>query len=108
MWSTFRNPKHWIEPDSYIPERWLPSTHPLHEDRFGYDNHSVFKPFSYGPRDCIGQNLAFMEMRLIIAKLLYRFDFELVPGQEAWQSSQRFFIIWEKGPLYVKFRLRET
>lgn len=67
----------------------------------------MFKPFSFGSRDCIGKNLAFAEMRLVIARLLYRFDFKLEPGQEGWHK-QRSFALWEKGPLNVKLHLRQT
>lgn len=95
-------------PDSYYPERWLKPEHPLHDARFAKDNHSVFKPFSNGPRDCIGKNLAYSEMRLIVAELLYRFDVELLPGQEDWHASQNAFLVWEKGPLYVKFTSRKA
>ncbi len=34
-------------------------------------------PFSYGKRSCIGQNLALMEIKVIIANLVRNFDFEL-------------------------------
>ncbi|KAI4594994.1 hypothetical protein KJ359_007245 [Pestalotiopsis sp. 9143b] len=107
-WATFRNPEHFLMPDSYYPERWLKPEHPLHDARFAKDNHSVFKPFSNGPRDCIGKNLAYSEMRLIVAELLYRFDVELLPGQEDWHASQNAFLVWEKGPLHVKFTSREA
>lgn len=106
MWSTYRNPKHFAEPHSFIPERWFPETHPRYDARFKNDNKSVFKPFSFGPRDCIGKSLAYSEMRLTMARLLYRFDFELAPGHEDWLSKQRAFVIWEKGPLEVRLRER--
>ncbi|KAF3003269.1 hypothetical protein E8E14_003830 [Neopestalotiopsis sp. 37M] len=102
-WSTFRDPKHFAAPESFCPERWLRPEHPRHESRFSGDNQSVFKPFSNGPRDCIGKNLAYAEMRLITARLLYRFDVELLPGQDGWHADQPAYTIWEKGPLYVKF-----
>lgn len=66
----------------------------------------MFKPFSHGPRDCIGKNLAFSEMRLIICRLLHRFNIELVPGQDGWHDNQKIFGIWQKEPLYI--RLRES
>jgi cytochrome P450 len=106
QWVTFRNPEHFLEPDSFCPERWLKSTHPLYESKFANDNRDVFKPFSYGPRDCIGKNLAYAEMRLIVSHLLYRFDFEVLPGQDDWHATQNTYLIWEKGPLYIKFSAR--
>ncbi|RDA92689.1 hypothetical protein CP533_3702 [Ophiocordyceps camponoti-saundersi (nom. inval.)] len=106
QYATFRNPDNFTDPDSFIPERWLPSTHPLYDARFASDRRSVFKPFSHGPRDCIGKNLAQSEMRLIISKLLYRFDFTLDKPQDDWHESQRVLTLWTKGPLYIRLRRR--
>jgi cytochrome P450 len=38
------------------------------------------QPFSYGPRNCIGRNLAYVEMKLIIARLVWTFDLENATG----------------------------
>ncbi|XP_068199448.1 cholesterol 24-hydroxylase-like [Antennarius striatus] len=38
-------------------------------------------PFSLGPRSCLGQNFAQMEAKVVMAKLIQRFDFTLLPGQ---------------------------
>ncbi|OWK60265.1 cholesterol 24-hydroxylase [Lonchura striata] len=38
-------------------------------------------PFSLGPRSCIGQVFAQMEVKVVMAKLLQRFEIQLVPGQ---------------------------
>ncbi|XP_068199415.1 cholesterol 24-hydroxylase-like [Antennarius striatus] len=40
-----------------------------------------YYPFSLGPRSCLGQSLALMETKVVMAKLLQRFDFTLLPGQ---------------------------
>ncbi|PHH90361.1 hypothetical protein CDD83_3884 [Cordyceps sp. RAO-2017] len=108
QWATFRNPENFVEPDSYLPERWLSETHELYEERFSSDKRAVFKPFSHGPRDCIGKNLAFAEMRLIICRLLLRFDFELAHPQDHWHDNQRTFGLWEKGPLYLRLTERSV
>ncbi|KJZ78165.1 hypothetical protein HIM_02203 [Hirsutella minnesotensis 3608] len=108
QWATFHNPVNFADPDAYKPERWLPATHPLYNERFSQDKKSVFKPFSYGPRDCIGKNLAFSELRLIISRLFFRFDFELLPGQERWHDNQRVYLLWDKGPLNIRLQPREV
>ncbi|KAL7943935.1 cytochrome P450 [Trichoderma barbatum] len=105
--ATYHNPEHWAEPDCYIPERWLPKSHPLYDAKFKDDNRAVFKPFSYGPRDCLGKNLAYSEMRLIVSRILLRFDLELAPGQEDWHSSQRMFTIWERKQLNIYLKRRQ-
>ncbi|RDA92893.1 hypothetical protein CP533_3867 [Ophiocordyceps camponoti-saundersi (nom. inval.)] len=102
QWATFHNPNNFLEPDSFIPERWLSKSHPRYQERFATDNRAVFKPFSFGPRDCIGRNLAMFEMRLIACRLLCRFDFELEPGQDSWQEDQKTFDMWRKTPLRLR------
>ncbi|CAG8536311.1 9561_t:CDS:10 [Ambispora leptoticha] len=56
----------------FVPERWLDS------ERIPKD---AFYPFSAGSRNCIGQNFALLEMRLIIASLVRRYEFTDIPGQ---------------------------
>lgn len=61
------------EPEEYRPERWtdLPSDDPKMVAMKKY-----FLPFSTGPRACIGRNIAYFEMILVVATLAYYFDFE--------------------------------
>ncbi|KAM0277611.1 hypothetical protein ACHAO9_012497 [Fusarium lateritium] len=59
-------------PQEFKPERWL-------EDG-GLDHWLV--SFSKGTRDCIGKNLAFTEMHLILANVFTTYDIELCPGSD--------------------------
>jgi benzoate 4-monooxygenase len=48
----------------------------------------AFNPFSFGPRACVGQNVAIMELQLIIGTVFRRYDFELY--QEKLESHEGF------------------
>lgn len=104
--SSFRNPANFADPDSFRPERWLPASHPLYNPLFANDNHDSFRPFSFGTRDCIGKNLAYSELRVIMSRLLYRFDYTLEPGQENWLDNSRVFVVWEKPGVRLTIRER--
>ncbi|KAJ3494886.1 hypothetical protein NLG97_g3787 [Lecanicillium saksenae] len=93
--AVYRDPAHFAEPDAFIPERWLG------DSRFAGDKRNVFLPFGNGPRDCIAQNLAYAEMRLILAKLLWNFDISLADESRDWESKSRIFMVYQKEPLYI-------
>lgn len=70
IWTMQRDPRNFSpEPLKFRPERWL---HPEKEERF---NKAAFLPFSFGKASCVGKVLAYMELRLVIANLVRRFDF---------------------------------
>ncbi|CAI7613872.1 unnamed protein product [Penicillium glandicola] len=75
-YSTFCGLSNFAEPNSYHPERWLKSNN---DPRFKNDKKEALQPFSFGPRACIGRNLAYTEMRLILSKMLWNFDITLDP-----------------------------
>ncbi|GKU05128.1 unnamed protein product [Fusarium langsethiae] len=82
-------------PQEFVPERWLDD--PLYAN----DCRAVLQPFSMGPRDCIGKNLAYVEMRLLLTRLLWKFDVEIMPESREWRE-QNIYLLWEKGSLQVK------
>uniref|UniRef100_A0AAV2K7Y1 Cholesterol 24-hydroxylase n=1 Tax=Knipowitschia caucasica TaxID=637954 RepID=A0AAV2K7Y1_KNICA len=65
-------------------ERFFKDPLKFDPDRFHPDApkpYYCYFPFSLGPRSCLGLNFAQMEAKVVLAKLLQRFDFSLVPGQ---------------------------
>ncbi len=61
-----RNPKYWDRPDDFIPERF---------DDENARNFAYY-PFGAGPRLCIGEHFAMMEMALIVRKFYNRYHFQ--------------------------------
>lgn len=47
-------------------------------------------------------SLAYAEMRLILAKVLWNFDLELVDKKHNWLGTQKVYSLWEKSALMVK------
>jgi benzoate 4-monooxygenase len=54
--------------DEFVPDRW---------DNLTERQKNGFIPFSYGPRSCVGRNVAEMELALIVATTFRRYDFDL-------------------------------
>lgn len=67
-----RNPRYWKDPETFDPDRFLPEK-VKERHRFAY------LPFGGGPRFCIGNNFALMEMQLVLAMITQQFRLELLP-----------------------------
>jgi len=68
-----RDPRFFPDPDRFDPSRWTPAFR------------SALPPFAYfpfggGPRRCIGESFAWMELILVVATLAQRWSLRLVPG----------------------------
>ncbi|PSN71985.1 benzoate 4-monooxygenase cytochrome P450 [Corynespora cassiicola Philippines] len=95
-----RQPHNFHSPNSFIPERFLSTS-----SKTTPDNFSSLQPFGVGRQSCIGMKLAYIEMRLILARLLFAFDLKLEDEKDRWDwGSQETYLFWEKRPLRVTLR----
>lgn len=79
-------------------------THPLYEERFANDNKKAFAPFSLGPRGCPGMRSTWMQCRLVVAKMLWKFDMELTNGDKIdWERDLKMYAIWSRPDIMVRF-----
>ena len=46
-------------------------------------------------------SLAYAEMRLILARMLFEFDITLAEDSKRWIERQKAFVIWDRIPLNV-------
>ncbi|KAI1503322.1 P450 monooxygenase No.1 [Biscogniauxia marginata] len=99
QWPINHDPRYWTEPNSFVPERWMGEDPKYKGDRF-----DAMQPFSTGPRNCIGRNLAYAEMRLVLAKLLYNFDITLDDSSAGWLETQKAYSVWDKPQLNVHLK----
>ncbi|RYP62601.1 hypothetical protein DL771_009644 [Monosporascus sp. 5C6A] len=98
-YAMYRDPTLWTDPNEFHPERFLG------DPKYSNDVREAFKPFFTGSRDCIGQNLALLEMRLILAHMVFNFDMSRTddPASKNWVSKQKnTYIVWDKTPLPVQ------
>jgi hypothetical protein len=65
-----------VDPSPFDPDRFTP-------ERAAQRPKCAYFPFLGGPHQCIGHEFAMLEMRLLVAMILQRFDVELVPGDRA-------------------------
>lgn len=127
-----RDPRYFSpNPDTFWPERWLlssisgmsnPAPAPAHaEVETIHDgvlessssltdvkdevvtNTAAFIPFSYGPANCAGRNLALAEMRVVVALLMQRFEMRFSRGYNPsrWEEDTEDFYILKTGKLPV-------
>jgi cytochrome P450 len=73
QWIVHRDARHYREPERFDPDRWTPAF------KASLPPFAYF-PFGGGPRRCIGESFAWMELALIVATIAQRWRFELVPG----------------------------
>ena len=105
---THRNKDLWVNPQAFIPERYLVTepTDPLKPVEHAW------RPFSKGPRDCVGQQLAILEMKLVLVLTLRTLDIkpaydrlgeiERQEGSKSWRGGGKL----KKG--VIKEALGET
>jgi cytochrome P450 len=70
-----RHPDYWQDPDRFNPERFS-------EENAKNIKKFAYFPFGGGPRLCIGNSFAMMEMQLVIATLAQRFKFRRTEQSE--------------------------
>ena len=73
QWTMHHDARFYPEPQRFLPDRWTA------EFRASLPKHAYF-PFGGGPRTCIGESFAWMELVLILATIAQHWELELVPG----------------------------
>ncbi|KAF6804431.1 cytochrome P450 82A2 [Colletotrichum musicola] len=66
--SLHKNPQHWDNPTRFDPDRW-------DTEEVRGRHKMAYTPFAAGTRGCVGYNLALLEVKSVMAKLVYRYHF---------------------------------
>ncbi|XP_067950116.1 cytochrome P450 3A29-like isoform X2 [Watersipora subatra] len=68
-WAIHRDPEIWRDPEDFEPDRFLP-------EQMTEEMHASYMPFGMGNRQCIGNRLALIEMKMTIVATLKAFKIE--------------------------------
>ena len=80
------NEAYFSDPFDFKPERWLPNETTFDGKTLEF-MHSAFTPFGVGRTSCVGKYLAYQEMSLILARLLWLYDMRLEPHSTTGEGS---------------------
>jgi cytochrome P450 len=94
-----RHPDYWSSPERFDPERFAP-------DRLHDQHKFAYIPFSAGPRNCIGDALAMVEMTLHVAAIAQHFEFEYDAGDQPAELSAKINLRWKEN-MQMRVRQRE-
>ncbi|CAO2655259.1 Nn.00g103230.m01.CDS01 [Neocucurbitaria sp. VM-36] len=107
MWAATKSKRNFADPYVFRPERWFDRENAT--DKLGASN-----AFSLGPRGCIGKHLSYMEMRLIIGKLLWHNDVSMLECEDnkVWDpegdyEKMKVYTNWIKPGLKLKLTPRK-
>lgn len=101
QYSAYRSPLNFRDPDDFKPERWL------NDEDFTSDNLAVVQPFITGPYSCIGKSLAFMEIGLVLARMVWTFDWDCdIEGSTF--EHEKVYALWQKSPLKIRLEARSV
>ncbi|KAL5636720.1 hypothetical protein ACGC1H_000626 [Rhizoctonia solani] len=76
--------------EAFRPERWLEAGADVQAGVGNGLMAKAFNPFSYGPRACVGRNLASMELQIIISSVFSRYEFKLLKPDEPLKTREGF------------------
>jgi cytochrome P450 len=95
IYGTHRNPEIWADPETFDPERFSP-------ERSNDRHRFAYLPFGGGPRLCIGNNMALVQILLIIVTLVRKYDFTLADDRPV--NIRPMMLLRPDGPVRMHFR----
>jgi len=95
IYGTHRNPDQWQDVESFDPRRFEP-------DRRKQRHPFAYLPFGGGPRVCIGNNMAVMQILMIIVAVVRNYDFALSKDEPI--AIQPMMLLRPRGAVAMTFR----
>ncbi|KAI5124823.1 hypothetical protein M0805_005453 [Coniferiporia weirii] len=110
IYTVFRDARYFSPaPEEFWPDRWLQASMKKRTPKQAVGagaspmNAAAFIPFSYGPANCAGRNLAIHELRVVVALMMQRFDMRIEDGYDPrdWEEKLQDWFVMKIGPLPV-------
>lgn len=95
IFGTHRNPAHWQDVESFDPRRFEP-------ERCKERHPFAYIPFGGGPRICIGNNMAIMQILMIVVAFVRKYDFRLVEDRPV--AIRPMMLLRPAGAVAMTFR----
>ncbi|KAG6872248.1 hypothetical protein C0995_011597 [Termitomyces sp. Mi166 len=118
FFSLHRDPRYFSPlPNTFLPERWLSAEQQsllepgiFKDPSLTITNQAAFIPFSVGPSNCVGKNLAWMEMRMLVCLLMHRYEMKFEEGYDVdrWDEDMCDYFVMMKGRLPVVLAPRKS
>ncbi len=87
IYSLHRDARYFTHPERFWPERWLIAEGlegaPNKDGQSFVHDNNAFIPFSFGPANCVGKNLAMQEMRVVVCHIMHKLTLKLADGWDA-------------------------
>jgi cytochrome P450 len=96
---THRHRDFWDNPEGFDPERFTP-------ERSAHLPRMAYFPYGGGPRKCIGNTFAALEMPLVVAMVTQKYRLDLVPGQVVFPEPA--ISLRPRDPVMVRVERVET
>lgn len=98
------SPAYFPDPFTYRPERWIPS------GEFSQESidlaRSAFLAFSIGPVGCIGKNLAYLELMVVLAKIAWLLEIRYTPNVDSKAPDENYLAKYNEHAKH-EYRLRD-
>lgn len=106
LYAVHKDERLFKDASSFVPERWLPDSDEYKTSEQERQNLKDFVlPFSLGGRACIGRNLAYMQLSIVIAAIVLRFEWELAVEGSRMEMVER--LNCNPKNLFVRARARK-